>query len=490
MKDNTTLNNFWIERFYERRSEIGEGWIDFEQEILNVLNMIEFYDNHINTIFIELLEFYEINVAHSHKEFLDKLKKASLTTNSHSYVLMILNKEDSIKWSNIYFKHIDKLIDNLSKDLDNLILAFEIYLRDVVEEISKKNTEKIYDINDIKEEINKVISFNYTSTFEILYDEHYEDKPIFKMSNHKYNHKEKVFYIHGKIRDKSEQRFNNMVLGINENLSDESKNINLKFIRFKKYFQRISKQTGAKYKEWVNTREISNYNNAIEGIDYYKSDDFNIKYNTFYFFGHSLDASDKDILSEIICSKNNKIKIFYTNKTQMDQQIVNLIKIIGQDNLIEYTYSENKKIEFLEQTYTPNHEELKKLNLFETYKYILRLKQSINSNNFDNTKSHLLDQIPERIFKKITYDIIIDNIVGENENISEDEINLRCSKEVKKYSDMRESMESIISKIKSSLNDYTKLYEDEQKTNQLELSKNSDELLKSIDKILEDKIFL
>ena len=68
-----------------------------------------------------------------------------------------------------------------------------------------------------------------------------------------------------------------------------------------------------------------------------------------YIFGHSLDVTDKDILKELILNDNVKTTIFYLNKDIMGQQIANLVKIIGQDELIRRTGGRTKTIEFKQQ---------------------------------------------------------------------------------------------------------------------------------------------
>ena len=42
-----------------------------------------------------------------------------------------------------------------------------------------------------------------------------------------------------------------MVLGIDEFLPVEKQNLNVEFVGFKKFYQRIYKETGCKYKNWV-----------------------------------------------------------------------------------------------------------------------------------------------------------------------------------------------------------------------------------------------
>ena len=59
--------------------------------------------------------------------------------------------------------------------------------------------------------------------------------------------------------------------------------------------------------------------------------------------------SDKDILNYIILHKNvGKTTIYYYNEEAYAQQITNLVKVIGKDELIEFVG--DKKIEFIKQS--------------------------------------------------------------------------------------------------------------------------------------------
>lgn len=68
-----------------------------------------------------------------------------------------------------------------------------------------------------------------------------------------------------------------------------------------------------------------------------------------YIFGHSLDVTDKDILRDLILHDNVYTTIYYLNKDVMGQQIANLVKVIGQDELIKRTGGSTKTIEFKQQ---------------------------------------------------------------------------------------------------------------------------------------------
>lgn len=68
-----------------------------------------------------------------------------------------------------------------------------------------------------------------------------------------------------------------------------------------------------------------------------------------YIFGHSLDATDKDVLRDLILNDNVYTTIFYPNKEELGRKIANLVKVIGQDELIRRTGGSTKTIEFKQQ---------------------------------------------------------------------------------------------------------------------------------------------
>ncbi len=68
-----------------------------------------------------------------------------------------------------------------------------------------------------------------------------------------------------------------------------------------------------------------------------------------YIFGHSLDVTDRDILQDFILTENVHTTIFYLNKKVLGQQIANLVKVLGQDELIKRTGGSTKTIEFRQQ---------------------------------------------------------------------------------------------------------------------------------------------
>ena len=62
-----------------------------------------------------------------------------------------------------------------------------------------------------------------------------------------------------------------------------------------------------------------------------------------------MDVTDKDVIRDLILNDNVRTTLFYLNKKVLGQQITNLVKVIGQDELIERTDSNTKMIEFKPQ---------------------------------------------------------------------------------------------------------------------------------------------
>lgn len=282
--------NGWIE-YFKGKVENQSTWVDFEGDIKQLIKIFDVIrgtaeDN------LEIEDGEVLKLRDMMKKFLEEDRSV------YSYT--------HLKLSQLKEVISDKFIKALEEHLKKVIRAFEIYLALFIEDI---------DCSVLKGKINNidaVISFNYSNTFEKLYGK----------DNIKYD------YIHGKANLESDINKNSMVLGIDEYLNDDMKDKDLKFIFFKKYFQRIYKRTGCIYKAWL--EEIVEY--SIE--------------SNIYFYGHSLSRADKDILRNLILCKSTTIIIFYHNDDAYRSQITNLVDVIGQDKLIEKVYGSNPTIIF------------------------------------------------------------------------------------------------------------------------------------------------
>lgn len=68
-----------------------------------------------------------------------------------------------------------------------------------------------------------------------------------------------------------------------------------------------------------------------------------------YIFGHSLDVTDGDILRDLINHRGMNTVIYYKNKKKLEQQITNLVKVLGSDTVIEKVYGNDSCITFQQQ---------------------------------------------------------------------------------------------------------------------------------------------
>lgn len=317
--DKLVNNNIFIEYFGGRVDLQNKGWIDFEFEISEIIKSLDYLLELIN----DKHRMGKVNIDNALRykiadEFLDKMKNKN-----------IKDHNDKFHASDFYREDAKGIIDELYNELNNLIRCLEIYLGEFVGKV--KVEKRLSDIESIPK-IDKVISFNYTNTYERIYD-----------NNRNCNYD----YVHGNIDVNRDKIDNNMVLGIDEYLK-EDRDTKIEFIKFKKYFQRIYKETKCLYRIWLEKERlycVDNKDNEIMELN----DEGEYRYcNNIYIYGHSLDITDKDILKELIEFPSTKTTIFYYNKDDYADKIANMVRIVGQDVLNRNCYGEYPKIVFKE----------------------------------------------------------------------------------------------------------------------------------------------
>lgn len=329
--------NAWIQYFENIVLQLGENWIDFENEISKVIQGLDSGRLQIEN---------DGSIANVEKYYAEKI--VGLLKASKKNLQSITTIEE-----------LDKFIVYLNGELERLVRALEIYISEFINNIFIP--DKCKDIQDLNVDI--VLSFNYSDTFHRIYDS---------------ENKLEYDYIHGKADVNKNIQTCNLVLGIDEYLDDESKNYKLEFLPFKKYYQRIYKTTGNKHLNWIDEIKegFVNYQKKKENahettVQSIKDGSFgnypfqknvchellNVEcpQHTLYIFGHSLDVSDRDILKMFISNDNVQTKIFYYRKTENDKTelgkiIRNLIRIIGQEELVRRTGGLHKTIEFIPQS--------------------------------------------------------------------------------------------------------------------------------------------
>lgn len=298
IKDNNLL--LYLIKEYKQNKLQGNNWIDIETELKKIISLIE--EININN-FIDNMSYYSGDEYTTIKKI---QSKSSYYFKNCLFPFIIGNN---------YYKYINEhyniSIKILEKDLNELTNM----LRDYLLEQDISNLTKTKDISDIDYKITHILSFNCTDTFRKIYSDIDDDK---------------IDFIHGSLNK------NNLVLGINETLTEDTANKIVDTVYFKKYFQRIYKKTDYKYVSWLDPTDYKNY----------------ADFDTVYIHGHSLDESDKEILKKIINSVLKKdtstVKIFYYDEKHYRQEVTNLIKVLGKDVFQKY-YFQNRII-FIKQT--------------------------------------------------------------------------------------------------------------------------------------------
>lgn len=292
-----TKDNSWYKHFdsiYESRITEGkDGWIDFEREISNIIQIID-------RIRCQILKQIELGS-----------DKARLNDWQIEQLKVIVWGKAHVDFAKVEFDStsIQMLKSKLTQDLNRIIRCLEIYLAHCVH-ITECSTLSV--IRNL--DVHGVLSFNYTETYRLLYDG--GTKSI------------KYHYIHGLARQKGDVETCNMILGIDEYLTGSSKNTDNEFVEFKKFFQRIFKGTGNLYTEW-----ISNHQQTVTALRRSPNPPF----MNVYIFGHSLDNTDGDVLRNLIMQEYTRTTIFYHSREALGKQIANLVAVVGEDELISRT---------------------------------------------------------------------------------------------------------------------------------------------------------
>lgn len=288
---------------YKQNKLQGNNWIDIETKLKDIIIFVE----EINTHHF-LIKEYRPNIDYIKNEY---FKLNELDDKANILFPDKLKNHFSPIWIdpfNTIFYSNERYIEIIN-NLENNLYILTNMLRDYLLEQNISAIEKTKDISDIDYKITHVLSFNYTDTFRKLYS---------KLDN------DKIDFIHGSLNK------NNLVLGINETLTEDTENKIVDTVYFKKYFQRIYKKTDYKYIDWLD----------------------HVNFDTVYIHGHSLDESDKEILEKIINSVLKKdtstVKIFYYDEKHYRQEVTNLIKVLGKDVFQKY-YFQNRII-FIKQT--------------------------------------------------------------------------------------------------------------------------------------------
>lgn len=298
---------------YEYHCIRGENWIDFESEIRFIIKAVDENTSLLSDPWESVIEEAlgsQMNLRI--KTFKDKLK-----------FMRYARKQC---WSLEHKPTIRDFRAKAFEDLERLIRAFELYLVTFVEKIQMH--KKIPELTEIYPDY--VINFNYTNTYEKWYN------------------RGKVYHIHGEACEKRSPKENNMVLGIDEYWTGKDRDERTNFTVFKKFSQRIQKHTGSDgYKYLREIEKIFNSSGAVwsGNVDTSKVHSDGTSY--VYIFGHSLDITDKDILSGFIGIDSTAVTVYCMDKGAEGELIANTIKLIGEEKLLDKTNCVPSKSEYI-----------------------------------------------------------------------------------------------------------------------------------------------
>lgn len=307
-------NNIWFRYFndiYDKKRIKGENWIDFETEIRYVIQKIDETTDDLSAdlseIFQKLQEQEDVKFNTFIGNFMNRIRKRFLKE-------IELNIRE--------FRRI------AFEDLERIIRALEIYLNKFVDEIQVDNL--VPEIINLKPDY--VINFNYTNTYERLYDN------------------ATVFHIHGNCDVNRPAEENNMVLGIDEYWDKDERDLRTNFTMFKKFAQRIQKHTGIenyKYLNEINKYYEKNKERWSGNVDMNTTHPNGVSY--VYIFGHSLDVTDKDILSGFVGSESTSVTVYCYDKGTEGELIANTIKLISEKQLLKKANNVPSKLDYVIQ---------------------------------------------------------------------------------------------------------------------------------------------
>ena len=312
---NIAENNAWFKYFIARKVK-GNGWIDFEKEIERVLELMEiifsaaYYpsdsDNNFeggavpvkNQSDIRLiLKSFELGDFDS-TEFIptDYESCYYLTFDSETDYMFYFRKDLHIYLSSPALPELNteaivtELLDSLHEFSKLLSLYLDLFIQKPLTMIA---TKKAVQLDKIFRFPDTVISLNYTNTFETLYME---------------NNRAEIHHIHGTVGSE-------IVLGVSANETDELSQLNVRYQGFKKYFQRVVYETDSSYLHLIQKLQLQKYSQPD-------------RHTYLYVFGHSLDITDRDIITELF-KISDEIIIYYYNKRELANYVQRLTTIYG-----------------------------------------------------------------------------------------------------------------------------------------------------------------
>lgn len=287
----------------------GKGWIDFEQEIRQVTHTISvaldsFYREDQVYIYVDDEDSKTRHILSFFPLFYDGEPVEGIHDDREVHFYSILQKyltEEPLGSGAISINK-SKIASDLFDSLRLFAEIFSFYMRLFVD----KPVETLVKLGKVQLDNmllhqnwheTQTVSFNYTHTMQRLYQEKWSPTPI-------------THFVHGEL---SEENGTRIVLGFDADELDELGSVDLTFVQFKKYFQRVFYRTDLSY---------------IGFLDYMEGARQSFNYLTLRVIGHSLDYTDREIIRDCFLGAD-RIIIYYHNTGALSDYIRNLVKIFG-----------------------------------------------------------------------------------------------------------------------------------------------------------------
>ena len=302
----TFIDNIWLRHFLLRQEELGNTWIDLEEEILavietlsNIARLQPVANSNFSFPVMFVIRKDAINFQFSNIAEFIKPVNYNCQTDECGYKELETNDFSSIYY---FVKDFDSLVRLIYDKLREFTKEFEKYLIENVNVCLQSQVASGYKLT-LKTSRLYVLSFNYTNTCESLYQ--YNCNTLAK------DLKIETTYVHGKANSSGDS---NLVLGTK---SFSNKDIPPCFNIFQKHNQRHKYNTIEPYQELLRLIKLPNTNPV------------------FHIIGHSLDESDHKILKHILdADKNATIKVYYHDEESQERLINNITDIITEEEVM------------------------------------------------------------------------------------------------------------------------------------------------------------
>ena len=318
--------NVWLNYFLKITGNLDDDrtWIDFENEIRKAV-----------------IQFYRENESRNANRGVSWGKPVKKLQPNSFFEKFVFYKND----------HMSRNVTELYKELRLFTRAFEIYCQ---EKINKSSRVAAYELNQgifLRESGNEktetyIVSFNYTRTFERLYDNQ-QGQPAENDYHYVFLHGEADVGYENKTENADSSviaDITGLVLGTQSfNRNDADKDIPTEFNIFQKHNQHHRYSTLADYQNLL--KKLRDFPQKISS-SYEK---VNIR-----IVGHSLDRSDHAKLKHLLMEyKNADIVVYYHKEEVFEKYINNITEILGEEDVatrVQFKHQHDKVFGILLET--------------------------------------------------------------------------------------------------------------------------------------------